>query len=150
MAINLTMNLVEPFLPPLKESQQERVEAWLSVLQVILNARYGAGITQEPDGGNEPMFLSAAADAIERRLARPGMVLQQNIGPAGVRYDPRATLARWFLPEQLDELDAVAGFGGVRSVRTPAPDAIRYGNRANAYADTVDESGEGDVIIGSI
>lgn len=149
MAVTLTMNLVEPFLPTLTTAQRTRVEAWLPVLQVILNARYGALITQEPDGGNEPAFLAAAGEALERRLTRPGMVLQQNIGPAGVRYDPRATLSRWFLPEELDQLDDLAGVGGARTVRTPAPDAIRYGNRAHGFPDTVDETGEGDTPIGS-
>lgn len=150
MAITLTMELVEPFLPALKPAQQTRVTAWLPVLQLLLNGRYGDLITQEPDGGNEAVFVSAAADAIERRLGRPGMVLQQNIGPAGVRYDPRANLASWFLAEELAQLDEITGIGTIRSKRTPAPDAQRFGNRLSCWPDTVDETDDGDVLVGGV
>lgn len=147
--IDLKFDLIEPFLPTLKPSQQERVEAWLPALQVVLNSRYGDRITQGDDG-NEPLFFNIVGDAIERRLSRPGMVLQQNIGPAGVRYDPRGNLSRWFLAEELEQLDEITGFGGIRSKRTPAPDGQRFGNRVSHWTDTVDESDEGDIPIGSI
>lgn len=85
--------------------------------------------------------MSAAADSIMTRLARPGLVGAQTIGPANVRYDPRAALLKWFLPEQLDELDAIVGVGNIRSVRMPAPDGIRFGNRmrrADVFPEEVD------------
>jgi hypothetical protein len=144
--LTLTLAKLEPFLPTLTTAQTTKVTAWLPVLALRLNARYGDRITTEPSGtdpvvpANEPAFISAAADSIMTRLARPGLVGSQTIGPANVRYDSRAALLKWFLPEQLDELDAIVGLGNVRFVRTPAPDAIRFGNRMRY----VDELTEGD------
>lgn len=135
--LQLTLEKVTPFLPPLTTAQRTRAEAWLPVLELLLNGQYGDRITTEPSGTdpvvppNEPVFVSTAADAIGRRLAKPAaMVDQQNVGPAGVRYNPRANLAVWFLPEELSQLDKLVGIGSVRTVRTPAPDQIRYGNLA--------------------
>ena len=129
-----------PFLPaPLTAAQTTRVAAWLPVLEVLLTKRYGDRITTEPSGTdpvvapNEPAFVSAAADAIGRRLAKPAALIdQQNIGPAGVRYNARNALAVWFLPEELAQLDDLVadGGGGARTYRTPAPDGIRRLNRA--------------------
>lgn len=141
MALNLTMEDVAPFLPPLTAAQSTRVTAWLPVVSTLLDARYGAEITPE----RRPVFVSTAADAIERRLGRPsGMVDSQAIGSANVRYNRRASLAVWFLPEELTQLDDVAGLGrGVRSVRMPAPDGIRFGNRMTVF----DEVAEGDTLL---
>lgn len=75
------------------------------------------------------------------RLSRPGLIEAQTIGPANVRYNSRAALLKWFLPEQLDELDAMVGLGNVRSVRMAAPDAIRFGNMVGPV---LDELSEGD------
>jgi len=133
------MAKLAPFLPTLTAAQTARVTAWLPVLELRLNARYGDRITTEPSGTdpvippNEPAFISTAADSIMTRLARPGLVEAQTIGPANVRYNARAALLKWFLPEQLDELDAVVGFGNVRSVRMAAPDGIRFGNPARDF-----------------
>lgn len=133
--LELTMEKVQPFLPPLSATQTEKVNAWLPVLQLLLNARYGDRITtQAVDGipANEPLFVATAADAIDRRLVRPnGLIDQQSIGPASVRYNPRANLAAWFLPEELAQLDGATGSGSIRSKRTPAPDGIRFQNRMN-------------------
>lgn len=141
------MPKLAPFLPTLTTAQTARVTAWLPVLALRLNARYGDRITTEPSGtdpvvpANEPAFISAAADSIMTRLARPGLVDSQAVGPANVRYNSRAALLKWFLPEQLDELDAIVGSGNVRSVRTPAPDGVRFGNRmrrADMFLEEVD------------
>lgn len=131
------MQKLQPFLPTLTAPQQSRVTAWLPVLELRLNARYGDRITTDPTGtdlpANEPAFVSAAADAIMRKLAQPSaMVDAQTIGPANVRYNARAHLLKWFLPEQLDDLDVIVGIGNVRTVRMPAPDGIRFGNRMRA------------------
>lgn len=130
------MAKLTPFLPTLTTAQTTRVSAWLPVLELRLNARYGDRITTMPTGTdpvippNEPAFVSAAADAIMRKLSQPSAMLDaQTIGPANVRYNARANLLKWFLPEQLDDLDVIVGIGNVRSVRTPAPDGIRFGNR---------------------
>jgi hypothetical protein len=145
--LDLTMAKLEPFLPTLTAAQTAKVTAWLPVLTLRLNARYGDRITTEPSGtdpvvpANEPAFISAAADSIMTRLARPGLVEAQAVGSASVRYNSRAALLKWFLPEQLDELDAIVGSGNIRSVRTPAPDGIRFGNRmrrADVFPEEVD------------
>jgi len=132
--MELTLPKVTPFLPSLTTNQTARVTAWLPVLQLMLNGRYGAKITDTPDGGNEPLFVSFAADALLRRLQRPGgLIDKQSVGPASVAYNSRAHLAVWFLPEELDSMDGFLGSGGVQSVRMAAPDAIRFGNRSDRY-----------------
>lgn len=108
--ITLTPNDLEPFTGPLTPAQRDRAEAWLPVLAIALNARYViTSVTR-------PAFVSAAADSVMRRLSHPGQVSQQTIGPATVRFNERAALLRWFLPEQLDDLDAITGSGNVRTV----------------------------------
>lgn len=114
--LHLTLPALLPFTGPLKLAQQASVAAWLPVLDQILNARYGDRITEH----TEPAFVSAAADAVMTRLARPGLIAQQSIGPATVRYNERAALLRWFQPEQLDELDAITGTGNVHTVMLTA------------------------------
>ncbi|AZS48390.1 hypothetical protein [Microbacterium oxydans] len=114
--LHLTLPALLPFTGTLSPAQQARVAAWLPVLDQILNARYGDRITEH----TEPAFISAAADAVMTRLARPGLIAQQTIGPAAVRYHDRAALLRWFLPEQLDELDAMTGSGNIRTVMLTA------------------------------
>lgn len=150
MAVTLTWEKVSPFLSPRAGAQQTRVEPWLAPLQVLLNARYGDRITTEPDGGNESLFVSAAADAINRRVTRPAdfdHVQQQSIGPASARYRDRAGLAGWFTADDLAQLDDVTGRGTVRTYRTPAPDGQRFGNVSRESPATVDESLEGDVVL---
>lgn len=143
--LTLTLAKLTAFLPTLTAAQTTKVTAWLPVLALRLNARYGDRITTEPSGtdpvipANEPAFVSAAADAIMTRLQRPGLVESQGIGPASVKYNTRASLLKWFLPEQLDELDAMVGLGNVRSVRMAAPDGIRFGNRMRPLIDDLSE-----------
>ena len=134
--LDLTLMKMDPFLPQMTADQRSKVVAWIPVLQLLLNARYGDRITTEPIGGNEVAFVSAAADAVSRRLTKPSaLVDSQAIGPANVRYNQRAHLAKWFLPEELSELDGLAGLSSIRTVRTPAPDAIRFGNRMRTEED---------------
>lgn len=141
MTLTTTLADVEPFiLPALKTAEEPFAEAWLPVLDLLLNARYGDLITAE----REPAFFSAEADAIRDRLDRPGNVAQQAAGPASVRYTDRASLLTWFSSESLDQLDALCGISGTSYVRTPAPDGIRFGNRSTPWPFTNDESDEGD------
>lgn len=144
MTVALAWDDVAPFATDFTTPQVALGTAWLPVLVLHLNARYSADFTTEL----KPAFASAAADAIRTRLQRPGMVLQQAIAGASVRYSDRAQLLKWFLPEQLDELDMLCGRGSVRSVRTPAPDGQRYGNLARAYLSEEELVG-GDVVGGS-
>lgn len=141
MTVALEWSDVEPFATGLTEPQLALGKAWLPVLVLHLNARYSAEFTTTL----KPAFASAAADAIRTRLSRPGMVLQQAVGGASVRYSDRAQLLNWFLPEQLDELDRLVGRGTVRSVRTPAPDHQRFGNLARVFA-TEEQDVGGDVV----
>jgi hypothetical protein len=138
MALNLNLEELKPFLPTLDADEETRVTAWIPVLTLLLDRRYSAQITDE----TRVLFVSAAADALERRLGKPrGLIDQEGAGPFTTRYNPRAALSRWFLPEELDQLDDACGLGGgTRSVRTPAPDAVRFENASRWY-DGVDEDG---------
>lgn len=141
MTVSLGWSDVSPFAPGLTAAQSALAQAWLPVLVLHLNARYSTYFTAE----TKPAFASAAADAIRTRLNRPGMVLQQAVGGASVRYSDRAQLLNWFQPEQLAELDILVGRGSVRSVRTPAPDRQRFGNLARRF-DTEELDVGGDVV----
>jgi hypothetical protein len=119
--------------------QTQRVTAWIPVLGLLLDGRYDDRITDE----RRVLFVSAAADAIERRLVKPGGPIDsQGIGPANVKYNSRAALSRWFEPEEIAQLDEACGIGGgIRSVRAPAPDAIRFGNSDRGYVAVIGEAG---------
>lgn len=126
--MDLTRAKLDPFLPTLSTAQSTKVNAWITVLGPLLNQRYGEAITTKL----EPVFVSAAADAIIRRLERPRSgALRERVGPASIDRDARFLLAAWFLPEELAQLDDLvgAGTGVIRSHRTPAPDEQRFGNR---------------------
>ncbi|WP_431800329.1 hypothetical protein [Microbacterium kunmingense] len=144
MPLHLYIEDVEPFLPPLSDQKRARVEAWLPVINLLLDTRYGTRITDE----RRPLFVATAADAIERRMARPvGFVEQQGIGPATVRYGSRAAITGWFTQEELALLDDTCGLGGgVRTVRMAAPDAIRYENATTV----LDQVAESDGYVGSV
>ena len=139
MALELEWDDVSPFLPPLNTTQRARVDAWLPVLSVILETRYGSLITQ----AREPLFHATAADALERRLTKPaGLIDSQSIGQASVKYNARAAITSWFLAEELDQLDEACGLGGgIRSFRTPAPDAVRFGNRNRLLDEVIEADG---------
>jgi hypothetical protein len=139
VALDLELEDVSPFLPPLNTAQQARIEAWLPVLDILLDARYGANITE----ARRPLFVATAADALERRLSRPaGMIDSQSIGSASVKYNSRAPLTSWFLAEELALLDDACGLGGgIRSVRIPAPDGVRFGNSDAPWVELLAEAG---------
>lgn len=129
----LTLTEVTPFLPnQLSGTNERRAKAWLSAMEVKITARYGSHI----DVDLQPIFLGYCADAIERRLYRPsGMIDAQTTGPFSVKYNARATLGGWFLPEEIADMDSVTGKGGMRTMRTPAPDGVRFGNLARRHDD---------------
>ncbi|MFJ4038206.1 hypothetical protein ACIPVB_08960 [Microbacterium sp. NPDC090007] len=147
MSLNLKYEDVQPFLPALPPAQALRAQAWVPVLDRLLNARYGAHIDTHDDTEQNPsnrvMFVSAAADALERRLGKPaGPIDSQSVGPASVKYNTRAALSRWFLPEELDQLDEVCGLGGgIRSVRAPVPNAVRFGNTMSVFDQIAESDG---------
>ena len=134
--MELTPEAVRTFLTP-KQAADPRVDAWCPVLAALLTARYGDRITAELT----PVFASTAADAISRRIDKPqSMIDRQSIGAASVQWNTRSAIATWLLPEEVQQLDGLVGLGGVRTVRMPAPDQVRYGNRvAPDWGGTVTE-----------
>lgn len=82
----------------------------------------------------EPLFLMFVADALQRRLDKAKqMVDSEGAGPFNVRWNAASSLGECFLTAEIEGMDEVTGFGGTRSYRTAAPDAIRYGNLAPVY-----------------
>jgi hypothetical protein len=127
--MQLTVEKLQPFLlpNPLPEAKRQLVASWAPVIALLLSRRYGDAVTTG-DAGTEPVFVSAAADAIQRRLDRPNpTVAAQSVNGASVTYT--ANLLAWFSPSELAQLDSFTGSGGIRTIRTPALDSIRYGNR---------------------
>ncbi|KAE8127299.1 hypothetical protein [Bifidobacterium tibiigranuli] len=127
--MQLTAEKLQPFLlpNPLPDAKQRLVSAWAPVVALLLTKRYGHAITAG-DEGNEPVFASAAADAIQRRIDRPNStVAAQSVNGASVTYT--TILLAWFSPTELAQLDSFSGTGGIRTIRTPVPDDVRYGNR---------------------
>lgn len=125
MSLNLVASDLQPFLTPnpLPSRKATLVQAWCPVLAALLNARYGDRITED----NQPVFVSTAADAIQRRLDKPNsMVVSQSVNGAAVTYS--ASLRSWFYDAELAQLDALVGVSGARSVRMSAPDSVRFGN----------------------
>lgn len=122
--MELSLQDVSPLLArTLKPTEVPRVTGWIAALRVLLSARYRDQIP----AGSEPFFHVQVADAIQRRLDKPRqMVESESAGPFSVRW---GSLKSWFSREDLEEMDSVAGFGGARTYRTPAPDAIRFNNR---------------------
>jgi hypothetical protein len=123
--VELQLSNVQPFLNPnpLPSKKETLVTAWCPVLAALLTARYGDRITE----ALKPVFVSTAADAIQRRLDKPNrMVTSQGVNGATVSYS--ASLKAWFYDEELAQLDSLVGSGGIRTYRTPAMDEIRFAN----------------------
>ncbi|WIB25424.1 hypothetical protein [Curtobacterium sp. MCSS17_015] len=134
--MELTPETVRKFLTP-KQAADPRVDAWCPVLAALLTARYGDRITDKV----APVFTSTAADAIGRRIDKPqSMIDRQSVGAASVQWNTRSAIASWLLPEEVQQLDDLVGIGGVRTVRMPAPDQVRYGNLVDPeWAGTITE-----------
>ena len=126
--MELSLESLESFLTPnpLPSKSEVLVRAWCPVLAALLSARYGDRITDEL----EPVFVSVAADAVQRRLDKPNrMVSTQSVNGASVGY--AASLWAWFRDSELAQLDALVGIGGTRSVRMGVSDTVRLGNRVS-------------------
>lgn len=132
--MNITRANIAPFLDtPIAEADYVKVDAWLSAISAQLTASYGDTL---PDA-LAPAVYNIVADAISRRLVRGsegsggGLIKKQNTGPSGVEYNTDLTkLTGWFWPGELDDLAGWFGNGALQSVRTPAPDGVRFGNLA--------------------
>lgn len=122
------------FLPSAPAPPLARVDAWLSAINARIVVRYRLALL---DDDRRPLFVGYAADAIQRRLDKPKrMVDQENAGPFGVKWNSRSSLGGWFLPEEISDMDSAAGVGGVRTVRAPAPDGVRFSNLSPRPSDT--------------
>ena len=143
--MELTYAKVAPFITvPVKSSQENSITAWLTAINVIFTERYGDAITAD----REPVFLSVAGDAVTRKLVKGAAPIDaQSVGPASIRYTASSAAGGWFLPAELAQMDSICNKGGTRTVRMPAPDAIRYGNLSARFPFTTDESLEGDLEI---
>lgn len=117
---------LRPYLTPnpLPNKFATLVDAWAPVLEALLAARFGDRITAD----NQAVFVSAAADAIQRRLDRTNRsVMAQSVNGASVSYS--ASLWAWFYRSELAELDGLVSVAGARSVRMQAPPTVVAGNR---------------------
>lgn len=132
--LTLTLEKVQPLLArPVGAGQAPRVSGWLAALGVSLNSRYRVVFGGEPDTPDgysvEPLFLAYVADALQRRLDKAKqMVDAEGAGPFSAKWNSASALGAWFLPAEIEEMDSVAGLGGTRTYRTPAPDYIRFNN----------------------
>lgn len=127
----LSLELVEPLLPsPLSDAQKPRAEALIALLEQVLLARYGERL-----GVKWPTVSSIVAGLVAavvgRKLAKVNeLAVSESAGPFSVNWGAGSSGGELFLAAELRLLDsAIGGRGGTRTVRTAAPDGIRYGNR---------------------
>jgi hypothetical protein len=131
--MQITRENIAPFLDqPIPESRYVAVDAWLTAISARLNSRFGAVLSADI----APAVYDIVANVIVRRLGRGsngdggGLIKRQSTGPSSVEYNVGLTsLAGWFWPEEANDLGELFGSGGsISSIRTPAPDGIRFGN----------------------
>lgn len=126
----LSLEQVEVLLPSqLQESQRQRAEALLMMVEQILVARYGSRLSTKWEAVSH-IVAGFAASVIARKLAKVNeMAESESAGPFSVRWRAESASGGLFLPNELSVLDSLFGRGGTRTVRTPAPDKIRRLNR---------------------
>lgn len=133
--MNIVAANIAPFLDePIPSGRVAAVDAWLTAISAQLNSTFG-------DVAIPPVIAPAVylivADAIARRLDRrkfDARIKAQATGPSSVQYNTDVTsLSGWFFPEEANQIGSFFKVGGITSIRTPAPDGIRYGNRSRPY-----------------
>lgn len=132
----ITLKDVRDLVPaPIPAEQEAQVAAWCAAMSGVLMVRYKNTPTAGPEvtAARRAVALAKVADAIGRRLERSPLMVQQTAGPFSGRWAERAATTAWFMPEDLEELDAMHEHGGSRTYRTPAPRATWAGNRASAW-----------------
>lgn len=142
--MDLSYASVAPFIKvPVPAALVTKVTAWQTSIAAELVERYGALLTDP----RAPIFQNLCGEALGRRIVQPTTnIRNQSTGPSSIGYAD--ALGGWFLPAEVARMDAICnGGGGIRSFRAAAPDGQRYGNIVRVY-DTVDETGEGDILIG--
>jgi hypothetical protein len=129
---------IDPFID-IPATMSDRVDAWLTAISAILTNRFSAKPTPDPDpvpAASAPAIFDIVARAIGQRLAderagsgRDPRVKAQAVAGSSAQYFDTAQSTSWFNAYDLKDLaELFDNAGSVRSVRTPAPDAIRYGN----------------------
>lgn len=137
----LTLERIEPLLArPLNAVEKPRVSAWIGAIEAFLSQRYTvAKVAEMVD-----YFTVSAADAIQRRLAKPNqMADSESAGPFSVRWNSASARGGWFLAPELAEMDDTAGIGGTRTYRTQAPSGVIVGNlhRPRPFVDDIEPDG---------
>lgn len=143
---SLSLEQVEPLLAkPLSDDQRPRAEALVDVFTSLLQARYGQALSLKWESVSR-IVAALVASGVSRKLAKVNeLATQESAGPFSVSWSSDSTSGSWFLPGELSWLDQVLGKGGTRSVRTPAPDAIRRLNRMTRF-----DAPSGTVTLGGI
>lgn len=127
---------VADLLPaPIPAAREAEVEGWVKAMSAWLLVRYTNAPrgTPQVEAARRDVALARVAGAIARRIERTPLMVQQTAGPFSGRWSERAATDAWFMPEVVEELDAVFGVGGTRTYRTPAPRATWAGNRARDW-----------------
>lgn len=130
--MDITLDEVEPFMdPPPADAKAALLASWLLAISGQLTKVFGDTLPTMI----APTVYDIVGVALNRRLtanAYDPRLRAQSTGPSSVQYNMNvATLRGWFWPDEANTLDLLFGSGGsISSVRTPAPDAIRFGNRA--------------------
>lgn len=128
---SLNLSDVEDLLerPPAGEAPKKRAEARIKSMLTLLAGRYRATWAARFEEA-KPVVADYIAAALDRRAVKANpMAESEGAGPFTVRWASETTKGSWFLAAELADLDRIFGKGGTRTVRTPAPDAIRTLNR---------------------
>lgn len=128
------------------------VDAWLTAISAIITVKYEPTPAYDPDVVPEaiaPAVYDIVARAIAQRLSditpgsgRDPRVKSQTINGAAASYFDSAQSSSWFSSSDLADLGILFGVGTVTSLRTPAPDGVRFGNLSRpAYTDPFLDTG---------
>lgn len=142
--MDITAEQITPFLDaPIPAGKTDNVTAWLTAISAQLTVAFGQALPTTI----APAVYDIVADAVSRRLTRgqyDPRIASQATGPSNVSYNAAlASLTGWFYPGEINTLTGLFGgnMGTLSSVRTPAPDGVRFGNLSRRHPDLVDEVG---------
>lgn len=149
--MEITRDDIAPFIT-IPVGKEDLVDAWLTAISAIITVKYEPTPAYDPDVVPEaiaPAVYDIVARAIAQRLrdtsAGSGTdprVKAQAINGASVQYFDSAQSSSWFSSSDLADLGILFGVGTVTSLRTPAPDGVRFGNLSqSAYTDPFLDTG---------
>ena len=132
--MDITLAQVTPFMdPPPPAGKAALLASWLTAISAKLTKTFGDTLP----AAIAPAVYDIIGVALNRRLsvAQIGAdprIKRQSTGPSSVEYNTSVTgLSGWFWPSEANELGELFGYGGsLTSIRTSAPDGIRFGNLA--------------------